>query len=793
MANNNLEYDEEVFLSMKEKMENDWKTDPINEEELDQHFSGFFLKQYENFTQNSLLIWSLQFQNQCKKIGSPFIVPYLRQRNYNLALSFDKFIEDQNIEKFTNFFTDPIMTYYFWNITFPNIFGSFFSSEFCKDALTFLTKFINSKDIYSVGVISFINHNILFQSTLLNVFYTLLNQQCTDKNDSDVSFYKWCQYDQDQIENIFQIALTEALQQLDSHQIEALNTLFDKYPQKAKEHIFSDIILYNLKYVWPYSSYFLPNAMLDSITENYTNNNQPLEDRIAFLDKIIPIAKGLTSKADCHLSYFVSSPAFINVTNLDLIFIYSLCSKNIFSRYPNIHSDSEQLKQKSGQELIEFMLSRSFKYHRIEYTIIHSIQLKSIPKIKDQEIENEWMKHEEQCKHRNEHPLAVIFNDQPIDKKLAYYGLHKAYHKRINLQEYKDKMANKLGCLIPIQTAMKMQDSMIEMSTIGLSKLIPFDSIPGSLQNLYANYVKNYLFAFVKENLEVKSESDELFDKVYEKVFNDQIQVELTSKIENIKDFAIGKKASSFLFELYSSFFTMVQEKFVDSLPEDKKNKATFYKGLSIRSTLDSKSFEYAFCFIRKIEYPLIVGYFLNAPQKFSDEPDNTFLDGLDFSEYQRIFDTLDSFGVFSYIESVCYNLFKEFKSDEEKSEVNFGKLFVSIPTILEMVDQFFYKQNNCVKIHPYIKPSFMDFEDKTAQNHEFVQLIFKYANSNKNMTVYSDLIKQYDEGLINAIDFYVKLVNSAYDFFENCGFRESFASIQKIFDEIEQMKLIFV
>lgn len=163
-------------------MENDWMKDPINKAELDKNLSNYFIHLHEEYSQNCLLIGLLQFQCQCEKINSSFIVPFYSSRKFdNIDYIINNLKSPKKIDKFINFFEEnksPLINYYFWNIIFPNIFGSFFSQEFCESAFNFLTKFQDNADIFSKGVISFINHNYLFQNSFLNTFYTLINRSC---------------------------------------------------------------------------------------------------------------------------------------------------------------------------------------------------------------------------------------------------------------------------------------------------------------------------------------------------------------------------------------------------------------------------------------------------------------------------------------------------------------------------------------------------------------------------------------------------------------------------------------
>lgn len=787
MTNNDIEeivYNEEKFNSIKKEMENVWMNDPINRTELDNNLSRFFINLYEDYSQNCLLIRLLQFQCQCNTIGSSFIVPFYHSRKFtNIDRIVNALKNSEDTQKLINFFKrckNPLINYYFWNITFPNIFGSFFSQEFCEAAFTFLTKFKDDVHIFSKGVISFINHNYLFQNSFLNTFYTLLNRPY--KNKEEPQFYGWCEYNQDRFDNIILIALIEASKQLNSHQIMALNMFIDKYQEEAEKLIFSDIIIDSLKNIWPYSSYFLPTEMISDVNEKYINNQQSFTNYQSLLQNFFKEVKSLTAKNEFKMSELVSMKESFIITNLDLIIIYAIIGEKISTNYPNIQEDSQTLIQIKDNLLVDFMLDRCFKYYRLDIIFPHSIKPK-IQKTKCSEsIIQEWQRHEEECKLRNENPLSVIFNNEPIDENVAFYGLYTSYQQRKSLQDYKTELTQKMGKLIPLQKSVEFQNSMIEMSFLRLTRLMDSTEFPDSLIMLYINHIKSLLFTFSMEYLISDRELVPLYKTVFEETFNNQYQSDLLLRI---KDFTFKKDPSSILIDFSQKFFSDLKIKLIGSIPDDMnlngKNKQEISSALkkkALRST-DPKSFSLEM--IRKIEFALTINHFLNNPQKF--EINSSYVnDTIDFSELKSTFDGLDDKGVFSYIGAVCYRLYSEYKTS---SNLNIGVFLDSVPNILKMISQFFFKNEiGILNVHPSINAS-----NKVNQIDSFVDCVFEYSLSSDKLTRYKNLINECKNEKINVLTFYIKAVEYVSVFINENKFNESFSSIHKIIQQIDELR----
>lgn len=117
--------------------------------------------------------------------------------------------------------------------------------------------------------------------------------------------------------------------------------------------------------------------MIANIEEKHINNPNSYKNRKNLLEKFFSEAKKLTIKTDFKISDLVSEKESFIV----IILIYSILDEKISTNYPNLIEDSQIIQQKNDN-LITFMLSRCFKYHKIEIYFDHKIQPKSYTKIK---------------------------------------------------------------------------------------------------------------------------------------------------------------------------------------------------------------------------------------------------------------------------------------------------------------------------------------------------------------------------------------------------------------------------
>lgn len=799
-------YNDKKFKKYKEKMKDTWMKDTLNHQSLVTDIEFFFYNLHEKYSKNVFMIALYRFQCFCQMPSPKFIVPYnvyyIKGNSPENLKSIDTFRRDENFNKLINFLQTikyPIFKNYFWNVTFPNALGSFISKEHCLIALKLLKSLQDHEDFLSSGVISFIGNNYLFQNTFLNTFYTLINRLCKDPES-----YVWCQYKSDLFESIIQESLERALNKLNPQQIEAINLFHQKYSEKAEEKIFTDIILFNIQNIWPYSPLFISNEMLyknithesqlvTDLEDKYVKSDEAKENRKKFLEKFFETAKNLTIDGEILIAHF-----FSNIT--DPVIISELDRAILDSIYNTSTDDAREFNDLKSDKLFEYIQEKVFKFKTIFVQLKKQTSLKYKPKIiHSQELLNRWNKHVSDCKDLNLNPLSPIFNGHQIDPEVAYYGLYKEYHEQKANNKFIEEVSKLMTCVVPLNLHDESQKVFLQIySMILADKALNNyheDKLEDFLHSLYAAHFASLFCNIPKDTIySFKNRTKfEPFSELFEKVF-DRNEIEINLK-SCFNEFFNDDKTYSSLKNFLAQYLNLFKTEINCAILKDKLFDSTKKKGIENACrdlVVDKRMTDYIMSSLAtfgQIEYSFVVIHFLNKPQKIESEKisfgEKTFPNKkLD----KFLTEKMDDLGVFSYIESVCYCLFEQFKSDDRS--VLMGNLLASVPVILKMMDQFYFVQEGDVEPHPLLydliktKNQF----DNVKMVKELAKHILRFANTNYRMCKYEDLIDENINGSDNVDAFFVNLISLMIEELSENEEIKYFSSINYIIEKLKNL-----
>lgn len=792
-------YDEKTFLQYKNKMSKNWMNIFITQESLEKSTTDFFLNLNHDYNENCILIELLRFQLYYEKSISQFLIPSICKIDEPVK---KQFLLDFKVGKLNIYFLDyfdknpnSILSFYFWTVAFPNLFGSFISKEHCVMAFSFLQKFQDNIEIFANGALSLIENNYLFQNTFLNVFYTKINF-FNEKS------YEWCEkeYKFDYYEKVIESALTQALYKLNSEQIKAIQILYEKDQHKAEELILTNIILYNLKYIWPYSPLFSSNVMLNrngklmcqlynDIEAKYKKDENSLENLETFLANFFKTALKLTEQNDIKLScLLITENESMLISNFDIILLSRICNQEIYQE------DVKKLisLENNADELIDFILSKAFDFGYFFYQSQHEKLFKKPYKIKNSDLENKWNNHVSKCKSINENPLSPIFNDQPFDKELAYYGLINTYHEREMLLEYRDQISRHITIVIPLKKIKNVQETFIQIYILRFVNLMKHNNQSFS-DFFYSIYTTNLIKLFKQfSNLfyEYESSSDfSFFMEIYDDIFKEYKKIVEPELIYKFQQFYIEEKGYSDLLNYFTSFLDSLKTKCCESIEanaiiKNRDAKDTLIKsckGFNCNRDIARERFRTMIVLMKKIEYPLLLSHFSNNLQKIQYSNPEKIIDFNNDGLKKYFDDNLSNFGVFSYIESVCYYLYNQFKSND--NQISFGDLFVTIPLILCMLQEFYVSPENSLKDgepHALLAPFLKTSDPKI----ELAKFIFNYAVSNDKMILYKTFIQENNTKKISVVDFFSNLLSKAInEIKEN---KDKFPSVKTLYEQLD-------
>lgn len=430
-----------TFDDFKKEMQNHWKDEIVPPTDLIKKSEKFYIKHVQDYSINCLFIELLDFQIQLseEQENFPFIYPVQEENNFAISRNLEEksktiskknfldcvdslIIKDEFKNNLITFLNDnPNFDYYFWNVTFPNIFVGFISSEYCTKAALFLNYFQNDKEIFSKGVLSFITHNYYFKDSFMKSFF--INSQ-----NSDLNFEK----------NI-QNSLIKAVQKLTIQQLDTLEILIDKYPEKAMEMFLEKIIIDNIKF-WKYSPLYSPSKIngkkerdflqyIDNQLKKDENHKEKLQDLLN------PVFDAIKSKITIN-EIKIGRIIFDEIHRFAFTFLDIL----IIQKVTNFQEYAVQMGS-----LLTDKFDNRFLFKKAFYYIIFS-KTESRPIDMRQEVEipdkikfdvayfNKWNKFKEDKERNNKNPLEVFYKEEEHnellekDPQLALTGIASSYY-----------------------------------------------------------------------------------------------------------------------------------------------------------------------------------------------------------------------------------------------------------------------------------------------------------------------------------------------------------------------------
>lgn len=520
-----------TFEEYKKEMKNHWEEEIISPGQQHKKFVDFFKNQLNDYTINCLFLelsdlqiylseqikennfnFNEFFQKNNQKVSNinnfPFVYPF-QDGSYILKNSYrPSFIKSDiqlliktaapkvNLVDFIK--SNPHFGYYFWNVTFPNIFCGFISHEYCKKAVKFLNLFENERELYLEGVASFINHNYYFQDSFLKSFF--LNSQNESENENAI------------FEDI-QAALKKAVQRLTIQQLDILEKIIDNYPEEARTLFLNDIIIRSIK-LWEYSPLCSPlkifsekkgkNKLISDLQEQFANNEKELDK---FL---VPIFESIKSKVtfnDIHLKRLIFNDSHeFTITFLDILIITKVVANDehtkTYAKFLNNFNN-------------RYFLTKAYRYIQVQTNFKKNFDL--LPKIKrpdfDLNLIESWKKYKILCQQHNKNPLKVFYDESEFQSfneqnpQLAHVGIALSYYDWYASDKTEKVLKMESSALIPLKSINNAQLNFFEIFSHRIALLHPMQNgnFLDNIKDLYINSFKalfsKYLINLFKSNL----------------------------------------------------------------------------------------------------------------------------------------------------------------------------------------------------------------------------------------------------------------------------------------------------
>lgn len=717
------------YQELKAKLQNYWKEDTVSSETVLKNFYHFFENNHKQSSYEMLFMNLLDLQCHYQKLFAskdpnltfqklfgknehtfPFIIPFFNQNFIQNPLG--KQVNDQYIQNVIySLLNDPNthdrlkdflsnnshMSYYFWNITFPNIFGGFVFFEYCQEAETFLSAFQNEPSIYVPGFFSFIKHNYGFRNSFMENFF--------------MEVQKLVSPDHEQLKVGLQQAFKTAARYLSSSQLSLFKKIIAKYPKETEVEFYERIISNSLKF-WHYSELFYPNNFLFDSAERcpFLQHLESLENKTEFIQPFFTIIEQMNETyGETHLvDVFVISQDPLLLTFLDILILSKV------TQLPN--SPVQSYLDKDQVFNPRYILTKGFRccyFHRNK-KIKPPSPTREEPTLEplDPCIVAQWNKHVERCKLHNEFPLAPVYEniiDIDLSDSVLYAGLAITdYNHNLN-EYYETDIKGRLHNLIPFKQYLRAQNALCHMTSLYWASQClsigepDFDITVDNeiycrfLSNLLKNLPKHF---YSSQNKKIKQEFvASLQDNIYHALIqNDQ----LNSSYRSDKNRAYN------LSHCYTEILARITKK---SIKEDRDVIIEFKKYYDYLEELCRGEILCTYRFykttisitgethqLNELEHSITnLTKSLVAP-----DLDNDDFDDSELTEQELEFcNNMNSQGLFEYI----FGFIKAIETPQfyKDSTVPLGSIFIGIPVIIKMLDQLFVgPQRN---VHPLFGP----------------------------------------------------------------------------------------
>ena len=746
-----------TFEQYKKLMEPHWKEELVQPAVLLNKSNFFFKKHYEDFALNCLFLNLLDFQiylveevknnkffeksthNNSEFNNFHFNCPiyddnYIFRTSENIRYTQNNFFSDvkalKNSKKIQAnllklFEENPILGYYFWNVTFSNMFGGFFSYKFCNDAKDFLLLFQDNEKAFLQGSLAFIRHNYYFQILFMK------------------SFFVYYQKADNYIQKI-QISLMKSIQKLTIQQLEILEIIIDKYPQA----FLNEIIIKSIRQ-WKYSPLFSPTKILfndegkciiiDSLEEIFINDKNHEANIKIFFKPISEAIKLKMTSNEIHLDHLI----------VNLFYLYPITFLDILIITKIVDNPTSALFFKKNLEHFNScnIFSKAFYYSFIKRSDLVDIPEKEELDL-DMTLVKKWENYQVDCISHNKNPLEFIYNGKLNEDELPFakVAIMISYNNWKYLDEIKNFLKRETKAFIPFKEIINAQSDFIEILTNHYSSIF-FVATDDFISDIKSVYIKNFINVFTKlfshsfddeekylsEILLLERNIESTKQQQLIEQFNDQIteykrrsKEEFKKSIEKIKIFIKSDLSTKFntifnsnnceieIQNEFSYIKKVFRTDYFDNQPP--------ISGMPVIDKLEEACFNQVLKFLKFfVRSNLICEYNKHTiPVHISNET----IAMIDLNEIQEELLQRYSFsGIFDYISNFVILLQKQL--EYAHSSNNFvGQVFVAVPEINKLLSQFINGQNT-----PQLLSSL-----KVGDEVELARMIFGYSFKFRNI-----------------------------------------------------------
>lgn len=724
------ENDPKTFEDFKRIMENHWKEEITSPKDLMLDYSKFNNEYIKKYSQNCLFIELLDLQTHFSDQydNFPFIYPVYFDTVFNIhrdpSQALKRFLSDSIVRDANNLITsnqaknnllklleeNPMLDYYFWNVTFPNILSGFLSDEYCDKAVNFINYFLDDFSIFSKGVTSFIFHNYYFQDSFLKSYY--VNSQ--NKSNS--------------IEFNLQNSLIKSMRKLTIQQFNILEIFLKKYTKEAQEIFLNNIIIRIIK-LWKFSPLFQFD-LVDYLTDQFINGENHEEKLQKFFEPVIEAIKNKDTTNEIKIERMI----FNNVHN----FVYTFLDILIIEKVNNNYFYRAQIGPFLDNLNESFIFKKAFYYFVFSKGEGYPADIKKEIKVTkpsfNKTIEKRWKSYCEDCMKQTKNPLEIFYDEEKLsnllkqDPKFALTGISISYYKWLEYSKVKNVLKVESRAFVPLKAIIESQKNIMEIYCFYYSSIhpIPHENFHEDLMNLFKKTMKNYMIKCMKSGFkrsEQYTDISELYDELKKenkkKNINEKLINEINKKIDNFK-----LERTTELNELIVKYEQRIDNEFSqnhDFYFNNENSALNLYDLIHIiademKDLFNDKS--YFNVYIEQMEMltrSYLIESFNNVKVKIVNPTSSIKFVNYNDIKYESFLPYAAS-GVFNYINNFVDSL--ENEDLESNNSIPIGKVFLVIPTIKKFIEQFIAIKDSL----PFL------VENNIIDEKELIMIILEYA-----------------------------------------------------------------
>lgn len=433
----------------------------------------------------------------------------------------DDSIKAAIIPKLNSLLQNEDYNFYFWNSTFPNIFGGFIGEEYRERAANLLLALEDNDTYFKQGIISFIKHNYNFQKHFLNNFYMFLRES----NGNQVDLI-----------GIVKNSLLQSMKTLGTHQLKMLTKLRDKFQNEGMNAFLHEVIIDSMKY-WRYSPFFTSQDQFfkSSRFQEFFQQIQSLDLTFIF-DQIDQIQSKM--RVPFHINdAIMNDQDQFNLTVLDIIIVYLINGQQFaLNGYQTQVTEINQLKK-------EHILTEGFRYYLISLTAGEELQYQKedFPILNDESLTQRWTHYNQYCVAERKSPMSFVFESNPEelnnDFRFAYYCLCKKVKERRESLTVQKILKPKIATLISVQDYMSTLDYLLSIRSLHfINSFMIINTKEQCLEHIYSLYPTHFLHTFkcyfVKELIKPSESDEEIKNKLNSIILKNFTNIMKAQKIQ---------------------------------------------------------------------------------------------------------------------------------------------------------------------------------------------------------------------------------------------------------------------